>query len=213
MLDSTVQQQHRGEGGGGGEVCSPRSSFPCLINEQSVKKLYWSLAAFSAHFFAPSSVSLNQVMRPPCSIRRLFHSASFLSVSLCKALPSCDALSFFLLPSLLLCFITSIFPFLFGCSPSPSLPLSSVPMSLWKLGLGGDERAKRLKIWCMCREYKRQDCLFLLPLFTAQSVTAPVIKCPRSYITFKNHNHRDCIFLHTQQRERGNRWARVCACN
>lgn len=73
-----------------------------LINEQSVKKLYWSLAAFSAHFFAPSSVSLNQVMRPPCSIRRLFHSASFLSVSLCKALPSCDALSFFLLPSLLL---------------------------------------------------------------------------------------------------------------
>lgn len=75
--------------------------------------------------------------------------------------------------------------FLFGCSPSPSLPLSSVPTSLWKLGLGGGERGKRLKIWCMCREYKRQYCLFLLPLLTAQSVTALVIKCPTSYITLK----------------------------
>lgn len=107
---------------------------PVSLTSKSVKKLYWSLAAFSAHFFAPSSVSLNQVMRPPCSIRRLFHSASFLSVSLCKALPSCDALSFFLLPSLLLCFITSIFPFplwLFHFSFTPPVLCSYVALKTW----------------------------------------------------------------------------------
>lgn len=107
---------------------------PVSLTSNQLKNFIGLLPLSQHIFFAPSSVSLNQVMRPPCSIRRLFHSASFLSLSLCKALPSCDALSFFLLPSLLLCFITSIFPFplwLFPFSFTPPVLCSYVALKTW----------------------------------------------------------------------------------
>lgn len=118
---------------GRGESLLFLSTPPSLINDQSVKKLYWSQPAPSAHFFsvAPSFASLNLPRR---HLVPSFHSASSLSISAKLSLPAAFPL--------LLHFISSMLPFLSGSCFSPLLLLSPISVSYFEIPLMGEQSYK-----------------------------------------------------------------------